>query len=82
MEGIYGFLEGIARKFTFSIETVSIGMYFYNKLFTTQPQRVGEYKEKGRLYSSVCLMVAAKAVEFDYIIPTLARYQRHADASY
>lgn len=73
---VFEILQRIAEKFEFGFETLALGIYLYNILLQ-RPDST--YKEQNtEFYSSVCLMVAAKAIELDKHIPYFSRYQKYA----
>lgn len=75
-EMVYDFLQGIVDKFEFSIETLALGLYLYNQLVHGDPDR-SEYSVSMEFYASLCLMIAAKAIELDRHIPYYSRYIKY-----
>lgn len=77
---VFEMLQKIGEKFEFGFETLALGIYLYNILLQ-KPDSI--YKEESaEFYSSVCLMVAAKAIELDKHIPYFSRYQKHGCKNY
>jgi hypothetical protein len=81
-EGMYSHLERLVDKFEFGRETMALGIYIFNILYDRYQNNRREYENDMNFYSSVCLMVAAKAIELDKKIPYYPRYQKYADPSH
>jgi hypothetical protein len=79
-EMVFELLTKLADKFEFSIETLALGLYFYN-LLLQKPEK--SYRnDSTEFISSTCLIVAAKAIELDKRIPYFSRYQKHASKNH
>lgn len=72
---VFESVQKTAEKFEFGFETLALGIYLYSIL--TQKPGSAFKDENSEFYSSVCLMVAAKAIELDKHIPYFSRYQKH-----
>ena len=64
------------------METLALSIYLFNHLYDKHPELQREYDTKSYFYSSVAVMVAAKAIELDKKIPYYSRFQRHVDLSH
>lgn len=54
---------------------MALGIYLYNLLINKGDK---SYKNEDiEFYTSVCLMVAAKAIELDKIVPYFSRYGKY-----
>ena len=67
-------LQSICAKFSFTDETLALGLHFY--------QTLRHLHSHERFWASSCLIVAGKACELDKNVPYLNRYQRYADKSF
>jgi hypothetical protein len=76
-EAVFDYLQTIVDKFEFSIETLALGIYLYNILLRNDGSRP-EYSTQMEFYSSLCLMIAAKAIELDRHIPYYSRFIKYA----
>ena len=73
-EETFSLLISICDKFTFTPETLALGLHIF--------QCVRELNPNERFWSATALVVAGKAVELDKNVPYLNRYQRYADKSF
>ncbi len=67
-------MSGICEKFTFTHETLALGIYIY--------QNLQKMNSNEKFWASTCLIVAGKAGELDKNVPYLNRYQRYADKNF
>ena len=73
-EDAFTLLTSICDKFTFTPETLALGLHLYQCVRAMNPHE--------RFWSATALVVAGKAVELDKNVPYLNRYQRYADKSF
>lgn len=67
-------LTSICDKFTFTNETLALGIYIY--------QCLNKLNSNEKFWASACLIVAGKSGELDKNVPYLNRYQRYADKNF
>ena len=73
-EDTQALLHSICNKFSFSDETLALGIHFY--------QTLKHLNNAEKFWASSCLVVAGKTGELDRNVPYLNRYQRYADKSF